>query len=80
MRTEGIRLRSRSDIGLSTTGIAGPGGGTADKPVGLVYIACADGRGTGIEKHLFARDRWWHKERAACAVLDMARRRLLESP
>lgn len=45
---EGIRKASGSDIGLSTTGIAGPGGGTPEKPVGLVYIGIATKEGTDV--------------------------------
>ena len=37
---EGAAKAARADIGLSTTGIAGPGGGTSDKPVGLIYLGC----------------------------------------
>jgi len=75
---DGIRKQAGSDLGLSTTGIAGPAGGTPRKPVGLVYIGYSDSRGTVTEKHLFPRDRGWHKERSACAALDLARRKALE--
>lgn len=43
----GVKKLSGSDIGISTTGIAGPGGGTEQKPVGLVYVGYADRRGSG---------------------------------
>ena len=75
---EGIRKRAGTDLGLSTTGIAGPSGGTPHKPVGLVYIGYSDSRGTVTERHVFPRDRGWHKERSACAALDLARRKALE--
>lgn len=45
---EGIRRMAKADIGLSTTGIAGPGGGTKEKPVGLVYIGIATKNGTDV--------------------------------
>ncbi|MGO9463994.1 MAG: competence/damage-inducible protein A [Isosphaeraceae bacterium] len=43
---EGVRNRLSADIGISTTGVAGPGGGTPEKPVGLVYVGLATARGT----------------------------------
>jgi len=54
---EGVRTLMRSDLAVSTTGIAGPDGGTARKPVGLVYIALAHGGETIVEKHHFPGDR-----------------------
>jgi nicotinamide-nucleotide amidase len=73
---EGIRSAAGADFGLSATGIAGPSGGSAEKPVGLVFIGCADDSGTKTERHRFLRDRLWNKERSASAALDLLRRRL----
>ena len=54
---DGIRKRSRVDIGISTTGIAGPTGGTQDKPIGLVYIGIATSKKINAEKFQFHGDR-----------------------
>lgn len=54
---EGARQRLGARIAVSTTGIAGPDGGTARKPVGLVYIGVAGDDGTSVEEHHFAGDR-----------------------
>jgi nicotinamide-nucleotide amidase len=73
----GVRKISETEIGLSATGIAGPGGGTQEKPVGLVYIGYADSEQVLIEEHHFPRERWWNKERTAVTALDLVRRVLL---
>ncbi|MCK5622954.1 MAG: CinA family protein [Alphaproteobacteria bacterium] len=55
---EGALAQSRADIALAVTGIAGPGGGSADKPVGLVFIGTAKkGDPTVVERHVFPGDR-----------------------
>jgi len=66
---DGARRTFHADIALSTTGIAGPGGGTAEKPVGLVYIGLAAMRGKMVEKHLFSGSRHNIKKKAAYAAL-----------
>jgi len=73
---EGIRKACGADIGLATTGIAGPTGGSAEKPVGLTYIALCDGAGTRVEKFNFHQDRARNKERTAQAALNLLRLRL----
>lgn len=76
----GIRRLAGSDFGLGVTGIAGPGGGTPEKPVGLVYIGLSDSSGT-IHRQLNlvgSRDRI--KNLTALSALDLLRRRLLEQP
>jgi nicotinamide-nucleotide amidase len=74
---EGIRKRAGTDFGLSVTGIAGPGGGTEEKPVGLVYIALADEVKTEHRKLQLPGDRNLVRWRASQAALDLLRRRLI---
>src|SRR4029077_20444049 len=76
---EGARLRAASTFGLATTGIAGPTGGSDEKPIGTVYIALASGDSeTVARKFLFPTDRETFKQLAAQAALDVLRRRLLK--
>lgn len=74
---EGIRKRARTDFGLAITGIAGPGGGSEEKPVGLVYIALADDTRTEHRKLIIPGDRQLVRWRASQAALDLLRRRLI---
>jgi nicotinamide-nucleotide amidase len=72
----GARVRSGADIGLSVTGIAGPGGGTKMKPVGLVYIGLSTRRGTWALEHRFFGTRETIRQRASQTALDLVRRHL----
>jgi nicotinamide-nucleotide amidase len=74
---EGIRKRAKTDFGLAVTGIAGPDGGSAEKPVGLVYIALADEVQTKSRKLQIPGDRQLIRWRASQAALDLLRRRLI---
>jgi nicotinamide-nucleotide amidase len=75
---EGIRARNRATVGLGVTGIAGPGGGTPEKPVGLVWFAVADAAGTEAVREIFAGDRALIRERAANYALNLLRLRLMK--
>lgn len=76
---EGVRRVSGTSLGISLTGIAGPGGGTSDKPTGTVHMALATPDGTNAYHYVFARDRRWFKKMAATAALDALRRYLLSA-
>ncbi len=71
---EGIRKKSKADIGISSTGIAGPTGGTKEKPVGLVYIGISTKTETKVEKHVFEKNRLGNKEETVNTVLKMIKK------
>ena len=73
----GVRHRAKTDFGLAVTGIAGPDGGTEEKPVGLVFIALADDAHTEHKRFMIPGDRELIRWRASQAALDMLRRRLI---
>ena len=74
----GARERCRSEFGLGVTGLAGPGGATSAKPVGLVYLALAQARATDERELRLAGARDTIRRHSATAALDLLRRRLLE--
>jgi nicotinamide-nucleotide amidase len=74
---EGVRARFGADIGIGTTGISGPGGGTPERPVGLVHLALARAEGTHADHFVFPLDRSRHRQLTAQVALDWVRRALL---
>jgi nicotinamide-nucleotide amidase len=76
----GARTRAGVDVGVGITGIAGPDGGSDEKPVGTVFIAIASPRGEAVRKYAFAGTRATIRERAAQAALDLIRRQLRGLP
>lgn len=75
---EGVRERCGADIGVGITGVAGPAGGTPDKPVGLVYIGLASANDTITKEYRFKSNRAATRLRSTYAALDMIRKHLLE--
>ncbi len=86
---EGIRRLLNTDLGVAVTGVAGPGGGNAEKPVGTVFIACAAASGLTVERHQWtgeaddpaepgSRIREHNKHKNALAALELALRRAEE--
>ncbi len=74
---EGIRRRSGATFGLSVTGVAGPTGGSDQKPVGLVFHALASDAGTEVVERKFPGDRKRIRRFASQQALDMVRRKLM---
>jgi nicotinamide-nucleotide amidase len=78
LMAEGVRRLARTDFGLSITGIAGPTGGTPQKPVGLVYIGFAHENGSVAKKFLFGENRNSNRERSTQAALNLVRLFLIQ--
>lgn len=73
---DGARLRLGADVAIAVTGIAGPDGGSADKPVGLTYVAVSDARGHDVRRHRWEGDREANKAASARAALELLAERL----
>ncbi len=71
---KGAMLWADADVALSVTGIAGPGGGSADKPVGLVYIGCNVRGRIMVERYVFQGDRYKVREQSVTAALQLAKK------
>lgn len=74
---EGIRAETGATIGVAITGVAGPGGGSEEKPVGLVYIAVSDAQKNDVVERKFPGDRNRIRWYASQQALDLLRRRLM---
>jgi nicotinamide-nucleotide amidase len=74
---EGARRQTGADFALALTGIAGPGGGSPEKPVGTVFISLANATGTSVQRYLNPWDRLTFKQVAAQQALELLRRAIL---
>lgn len=75
---EGVREAMDATVGVATTGIAGPTGGSPEKPVGTVWLGYADPTGARAYRHHFVEDRSLNKQLFASAALDLVRRALID--
>jgi nicotinamide-nucleotide amidase len=75
----GARERAETDFAVSVTGVAGPDGGSEEKPVGLVYFGIADASGVEHRRFIFPGDRFLIRWRSSQAALELLRRKLLQS-
>jgi nicotinamide-nucleotide amidase len=75
---ENMRLKAGTDYAIAVSGIAGPTGGTEEKPVGLVYIGLAYEGGVDIHRHVFGIDRNINRERTVYTALNYLRLKLLK--
>jgi PncC family amidohydrolase len=67
----GGRERTGASVAVAVTGVAGPDGGTDEKPVGLTYVAVADGTGQTVRRYLWTGDRTANKHASAVAALEL---------
>ncbi len=74
----GAQKRGKADVAVAVTGIAGPTGGTPEKPVGLVYVACAVKERVWVKRHQFGGNRTKNRENTTTVALAMARNCMLE--
>lgn len=70
---EGMRHLLGVDLALAITGIAGPTGGTPEKPIGLTYIALASAQGAECRKYLWTGNRWENRKQSVQAALELVR-------
>ena len=77
---DGARERLGVDVAVSVTGVAGPDGGSAAKPVGLTYVAVADRTGDDVRRFVWDSDRRGNKRFSAAAALELVLERLAEPP
>jgi len=76
----GARGRFGADLGVSVTGISGPSGGSAQKPVGLTYVAVADETGSEVRRFTWQGERSTNKLASAGAALELILERLTAAP
>jgi nicotinamide-nucleotide amidase len=76
---ENVRKKLNVDYSVAVSGIAGPDGGTQEKPVGLVWIAVASDNGTVIQKFQFGNNRQVNIERATVTALNMLRKEIINT-
>ena len=75
---EGVRKNAKTDIGVSTTGIAGPTGGTKEKPVGLVFIGLSTKKKTVVRRFVFDGDRLENKDFTCIEALRLIQKEIVE--
>lgn len=76
----GVRSRVGADVAISVTGIAGPGGGSKAKPLGLTYVAVADADGADVRRFVWSSDRAANRESGARAALELLMERISAHP